>query len=57
MVNRSVWLSEQEDRLVRELAAHNGTSLNMVIRVALRQLGGLPAPKLEPPPAKVADRS
>jgi len=48
-VNRSVWLSAQEDRLLRDLAAHNGTSKNMVMRVALRQLGGLPAPKLELP--------
>jgi hypothetical protein len=47
--NRSLWLTDQEERLVKQLAEVNAASVNMVMRIALRQLLGLPAPKLELP--------
>lgn len=61
MPNRSLWLTDEEERLVRELAIFNGASVNMVVRIAIRRLLGLPTPSLDPIELpeqwKLADRS
>lgn len=42
----SIYLSAEEEQAVRRLAAANGTSVNFVVRVAVRTLLGLPAAQL-----------
>ncbi len=45
----SVYLSEEEELAIREASRLNGTSVNFVLRVAVRRLIGLAAPLLELP--------
>lgn len=45
----SVYLSAEEEELVREVAEVNGTSVNFVIRTAVRRLLERPAPQLALP--------
>jgi hypothetical protein len=43
----SVYLTEAEEERIRELATLNGSSVNFVVRVAVRKLLGLKTPALE----------
>lgn len=45
----SLYLSEEEEAAVREVARLNGTSINFVVRAAVRQLLGKPSARLELP--------
>lgn len=52
----SLYLSEEEEAAVRDVSSLNGTSVNFVIRAAVRQLLGMPSPRLELPAAPESDR-
>lgn len=42
----TVWVSDEEDSLIRKLAAKQGTSVNFIMRIAVRKLFDLPTPPL-----------
>lgn len=44
-MNVSCYFTEQEERLLRQLAREHGTAINSIIRMAFRQLVGLPNPR------------
>jgi hypothetical protein len=48
----SVYLTEGEEQLVREIAKLNATSVNYVVRTAVRQLAGFAVPTLQLPPRR-----
>lgn len=50
----SLYLSEEEEDAVRQVARLNGTSVNFVARAAIRTLLGLPAARLELPEHETA---
>jgi hypothetical protein len=43
----SVYLTEAEEQRIRDIAKLNGSSVNFVVRVAVRKLLGLKTPTLE----------
>ena len=43
----SVYLTEAEEERILALAEANGTSINFVVRAAVRGLLGMPTPRLE----------
>lgn len=51
----SVYLAKAEEEKLRELAQRNGTSVNFVVRVAVRKLLGMPTPDVDV--AKLANSS
>jgi hypothetical protein len=42
----STYFTKDEEAAIRRIAKDNATSLNYVVRVAVRKLAGLPAPDL-----------
>jgi hypothetical protein len=51
----SLYLTEAEEARIKQVAEANGSSVNFVVRVAVRKLLGLKAPALDLEPANSSD--